>query len=153
MRLIRHSLLKISAIMTLVILAATLASAQNATLQKISPQAGACATGPCVSTYHNDPMRDGVNSSETALKPSLFPSQSAANFGLLTPAAGGASGAVDGLIYAQPLYLSGVVTVSYTHLIASGHVYCAVGEASKVVMLPFTSRKYPRVFRTFSSML
>jgi hypothetical protein len=95
--------------MTLVILAATLASAQNATLQKISPQAGACATGPCVSTYHNDPMRDGVNSSETALKPSLFPSQSAANFGLLTPAAGGASGAVDGLIYAQPLYLSGVV--------------------------------------------
>jgi hypothetical protein len=108
-RLIRHSLLKISAIMTLVILAATLASAQNATLQKISPQAGACATGPCVSTYHNDPMRDGVNSSETALKPSLFPSQSAANFGLLTPAAGGASGAVDGLIYAQPLYLSGVV--------------------------------------------
>ena len=71
-------------------------------------QTNACTTAPCVTTYHNDPMRDGVNSQETALKPTLFPSQSAANFGLLTPAAGGATGAVDGLIYAQPLYLSAV---------------------------------------------
>ncbi len=71
-------------------------------------QTGACKTAPCVTGYHNDPMRDGVNSHETILKPTLFPSQSSANFGLLTPAAGGATGAVDGLVYAQPLYLSGV---------------------------------------------
>src|ERR1022692_604802 len=71
-------------------------------------QTGACSTGPCVTTYHNDPMRDGVNSREMILKPTLFPTQSGANFGLLPPAAGGATGAVDGLIYAQPLYLSAV---------------------------------------------
>lgn len=75
-------------------------------------QAGACTSGPCVTTSHNDPMRDGVNSQETTLTPSLFPSQSTANFGLLVPEAGGASGAVDGLIYAQPLYLSGVSMAS-----------------------------------------
>jgi hypothetical protein len=71
-------------------------------------QAGACATGPCVSTYHNDPARDGVQSQESSLSPSLFPASGPANFGLLVPATGGATGAVDGLIYAQPLYLSGV---------------------------------------------
>jgi len=71
-------------------------------------QSGACSNGPCVATYHNDPMRDGVNSQETTLTQSLFPSQNGANFGLLKPSAGGVSGAVDGLIYAQPLYLSGV---------------------------------------------
>jgi hypothetical protein len=71
-------------------------------------QAGACATGPCVSTYHYDNMRDGVQAQESSLSPSLFPTKGLANFGLLEPAAGGATGAVDGLIYAQPLYLSGV---------------------------------------------
>ena len=71
-------------------------------------QADPCSSRPCVTTYHNDPMRDGVNSRETALRPNLFPSQTGANFGKLTPAAGGATGAVDGLIYAQPLYLSAV---------------------------------------------
>ena len=71
-------------------------------------QAGACTTGPCVSTYHYENMRDGVQSQESTLSPTLFPTGRAANFGLLVPAAGGATGAVDGLIYAQPLYLSGV---------------------------------------------
>lgn len=86
------------ALFTITVLSACLAHAQ----------VGACATGPCVTTYHNDPMRDGVNSQEKVLKPNLFTSQANANFGLLTPATGGATGAVDGLIYAQPLYLSGV---------------------------------------------
>jgi hypothetical protein len=71
-------------------------------------QSGACSSGPCVATYHNNATRDGVNSQETTLTPSLFPSQSDANFGLLQPSSSGASGAVDGMIYAQPLYLSGV---------------------------------------------
>lgn len=75
-------------------------------------QAGACGSGPCVATYHNDSMRDGVNSKESILSPSLFSAHGSANFGLLTPAAGGATGAVDGLIYAQPLYLSGVAMAS-----------------------------------------
>jgi len=77
-------------------------------LHSAQAQSGACSTGACVATYHNDPARDGVNPNETVLTPSLFPSTSAANFGLLTPSSGGASGAVDGLIYAQPLYLSAV---------------------------------------------
>ncbi len=89
---------QLGAVVIVTILATTTAPAQ----------AGACATGPCVSTYHNDNMRDGVQSQETSLSPSLFPAKGAANFGLLVPAAGGATGAVDGLIYAQPLYLSGV---------------------------------------------
>jgi len=71
-------------------------------------QSGACSNGPCVATAHNDPARDGVNSQETTLTPSLFPSQSGANFGLLKPSSAGASGGVDGMIFAQPLYLSGV---------------------------------------------
>ncbi len=75
-------------------------------------QAGACVGGPCVATYHNDPARDGVQPQESILSPSLFPSQNTANFGLLVPAAGGATGAVDGLIYAQPLYLSNVTMAS-----------------------------------------
>ena len=75
-------------------------------------QAGACVGGPCVATYHNDPARDGVQAQESFLSPSLFPSQSTANFGLLVPTAGGATGAVDGLIYAQPLYLSNVTMAS-----------------------------------------
>jgi hypothetical protein len=57
-------------------------------------------------------MRDGVNSQETALTPTLFSAKGGANFGLLAPQAGGATGAVDGLIYAQPLYLSGVTMAS-----------------------------------------
>jgi hypothetical protein len=90
------------------VLATTVATAQSPK-QRINPQqVGACATGPCVPTYHNDPARDGVQSQESTLNPSLFPLKGTANFGLLVPAAGGATGAVDGLIYAQPLYLSGV---------------------------------------------
>jgi hypothetical protein len=96
-------------LISVIVTALAALSAAQTKPQKIDPTtAGACATGPCVSTYHNDPARDGVNSQETALTPSLFPAQAAANFGLLVPAAGGATGAVDGLIYAQPLYLSGV---------------------------------------------
>ena len=83
-------------------------SAVTAIFAVRSAQAQACASGPCVSTYHNDPLRDGVMSQETALTPSLFPATGSANFGLLTPAAGGATGVVDGIIYAEPLYLSGV---------------------------------------------
>jgi hypothetical protein len=66
----------------------------------------------CVATYHNDGYRDGVNSNETALKPSLFTvPQTSSNFGLLGTNAM-TSTTIDGLIYAQPLFLSGVSMAS-----------------------------------------
>src|ERR1039458_2705829 len=46
------------------------AVAQNITTG--APGANCTGTGVCVSTYHNDNFRDGVNSNEIALKPSLF---------------------------------------------------------------------------------
>ena len=81
------------------VLAATPAWAQ----QPISGSPGACkaAGSPCVSTYHNDNARDGVNSNETLLTPSTM---TASKFGLLP----GGTVNVDGLIYAQPQYLTGV---------------------------------------------
>lgn len=98
----------------------------------VSAQAGACTSGPCVSTYHNDGMRDGVNSQETILSPKLFPAQSAANFGLLVPAAGGATGAVDGLIYTQPLYLSGVAMATTSGCSGNQNIVLVATENNSV---------------------
>ncbi len=58
-----------------------------------------CSTLPCVTTYHNDNARTGVNSNEVSISPSVLTSHT---FGVL------GSVTVDGLVYAQPLYLSGV---------------------------------------------
>ena len=52
-----------------------------------------------VTTYHNDTLRTGLNAKETILTPSNV---SSGKFGLLF------SLPVDGQVYAQPLYLSGV---------------------------------------------
>jgi hypothetical protein len=101
-------------------------------------QAGACVSGPCVTTYHNDPARDGVNSQETILTPSLFPSQSGANFGLLKPAAGGATGAVDGLLYAQPLYLSGVAMASSSGCSGTQNIVLVATENNSVYAFTWT---------------
>ena len=57
---------------------------------------GAPAGSASVLTYHNDDMRDGVNSNETILNPSNVNPQ---QFGKLTALS------VDGQIYAQPLYV------------------------------------------------
>jgi hypothetical protein len=83
-------------------------------------------------------MRDGVNSQETILTPSLFPSQSGANFGLLTPAAGGATGAVDGLIYAQPLYLSGVAMASSSGCSGTQNIVLVATENNSVYAFSWT---------------
>lgn len=91
----------------------------------IIASAGACkAVGsPCVPTYHNDNARDGVNPHETVLTPTNL---SITNFGLLP----GGNVTVDGLIYAQPLYLSGVA-VSTTNCPAAGGPYNLVLVATE----------------------
>jgi hypothetical protein len=78
---------------------------------------GACAASasPCVPTYHNDADRDGNNPYEAVLSPSIF--TGTPDFGLLKTDPSGATGAVDGLVYAQPLYLS---SVSMTAPLAPG---------------------------------
>lgn len=53
---------------------------------------------PCVTTYHNDNNRDGVNPHESTFTPSYVGSHT---FSATTVA-------TDGLIYAQPLYIHGL---------------------------------------------
>ena len=53
------------------------------------------ATNPCVSTYHNDNNRDGVNPNETTFTPGYVQTHSFTAMSYPT----------DGLIYAQPLYI------------------------------------------------
>jgi hypothetical protein len=57
------------------------------------------ASPACVWTYHNDNTRGGVNPNESTLTP-----QNVANLTVLK------SVTTDGLIYAQPLYISGIGT-------------------------------------------
>jgi hypothetical protein len=83
-------------------------------------------------------MRDGVNAQETALKPSLFTTPTGANFGLLTPAAGGATGAVDGLIFAQPLYLSGVSMASTSACPGTQNIVLVATENNSVYAFSWT---------------
>jgi len=59
-----------------------------------------------VTTYHNDNARTGQNTSETVLTPANVNSQ---KFGLLF------SVAMDGDVYAQPLYVAGVTISGGTH--------------------------------------
>jgi hypothetical protein len=93
------------------VLASTMAWGQH----PIVGTPGACkaAGSACVPTYHNDNARDGVNPNETVLTPSTF---ATGNFGLLS----GGTVTVDGLIYAQPLYLSAVAVSTPTCPAASG---------------------------------
>jgi hypothetical protein len=67
---------------------------------------GACvnSTDPCVPTYHNDKSRDGVQPNET-LTQSLL---TGGSFGFIGSSAANTSTVIDGLIYAQPLYLTGI---------------------------------------------
>ncbi len=66
----------------------------------------AAAAGVNVTTYHNDNARDGWYSSETTLTPQNVNSTS---FGKLRELA------VDGLVDAQPLYVSGLSIAGQTH--------------------------------------
>jgi hypothetical protein len=59
---------------------------------------GNCSSTPCVTTHHNNNARTGVNSLETVLVANSFPS----GFGASTTVS------LDGMVYAQPLYVYGV---------------------------------------------
>jgi hypothetical protein len=55
-----------------------------------------CGTNPCLTTYHNSNLRTGWNSREKVLVANNFPSLTATPVGL---------NVIDGMIYAQPLYM------------------------------------------------
>ncbi len=61
---------------------------------------------PAVLTYHNDPARDGINAREYALTPLTV---STVTFGKLF------SCAVDGAVYAQPLWVRGLTIAGGVH--------------------------------------
>ena len=63
-----------------------------------------CAGGPCVLTSHNDLARDGVVNNENALTPVTVNSST---FGVVASITG-----LQGQIYAQPLYISGLYSAS-----------------------------------------
>jgi hypothetical protein len=82
-----------------------------------------------VLTYHNDTARDGVNSREFALSSSTV---TTSTFGKLF------SCAVDGAVYAQPLWMRGVSVAGSTHnvfLVATQHdsVYLFDADSSPCV--------------------
>ena len=62
-----------------------------------------------VTTYHNDNARTGQNTQETILTPANVNSR---QFGMLFTVP------VDGVVYAQPLYLAGVTIAGGTHNVA-----------------------------------
>jgi hypothetical protein len=62
--------------------------------------------GVNVTTYHNDNSRDGLNASETILTPANVRSATFGKLSLLS---------VDGLVDAEPLYLSAVTVKGQTH--------------------------------------
>ena len=67
---------------------------------------GGGALGVDVTTYHNDNARDGLNASETILTPANVSSATFGKLNLLS---------VDGLVDAEPLYLSAVTIGGQTH--------------------------------------
>ncbi len=66
----------------------------------------AAPVGVNVTTYHNDNSRDGLNASETILTPANVNSATFGKLNLLS---------VDGLVDAEPLYLSAVTIGGQTH--------------------------------------
>ncbi len=66
----------------------------------------AAAAGNDVTTYHDDNARDGLNANETMLTPAKVSSATFGKLNFLT---------TDGLVDAEPLYLSGVTIKGQTH--------------------------------------
>lgn len=79
----------------------------------------------CVTTYHNDPARDGVNGNETVLTPAIV---SGSTFTLLKNFDN-----LDGLVYAQPLYLSGVTMAASTSCAGSNKSIAIVATENNTI--------------------
>jgi hypothetical protein len=82
---------------------ATWGSFAGSTTLAVNP-APCSGSGPCVLTYHDDLARDGVVGNETTLTPANVNSTT---FGTLATITG-----LNGQIYAQPLYMSGLYKTS-----------------------------------------
>jgi len=90
-------------------ISASISAMKASTLMTVAPVSTSnnpCSSGPCVLTYHNDNNRDGVFSNEMQLTPA----------NVVKPGFGGKGKISDlnGQIYAQPLYLSGMFGMSQT---------------------------------------
>lgn len=83
-----------------------------------------------MTTYHNDQARDGVNGNETVLTPGIV---SGSTFTLLKNFDN-----LDGLVYAQPLYLSGVTMNRTTSCPGSNKniAIVATENFSRIVLAP-----------------
>jgi hypothetical protein len=87
--------------------------------------------GPCVLTYHYDLARDGVQSNETVLTPAKIKAVGA--FGKVGSITG-----LHGQIYAQPLYVSGLNSVSSKGnvvLVATQQDYVYAFDADSYTMI------------------
>jgi hypothetical protein len=88
----------------------------SATLLTVTGPNAPCV-GPCVLSYHNDNARDGVYSTETILNPSNVVKT---KFGRVASITG-----LNGQIYAQPLFMSGLYNMS-----SRGNVLYVATEAN-----------------------
>ncbi|HEY3975325.1 MAG TPA: hypothetical protein VGM18_20145 [Candidatus Sulfotelmatobacter sp.] len=91
-------------IVVVITITASIAWAQDP-IDPNTPGACVTVTTPCVTTYHNDKSRDGVQPNESILNSTLI---AAGTFGFIGSSAANTSTVIDGLIYAQPLYLTGI---------------------------------------------
>jgi hypothetical protein len=97
---------------------ATLNSLNNATVLTVTGPNNPCV-GPCVLSYHNDLSRDGVFSGETILNPTNVVKT---KFGRVASITG-----LNGQIYAQPLFMSGLYSMS-----SRGNVLYVATEANAI---------------------
>lgn len=79
------------------------ASLTSSTVLTVTGPNAPC-NGPCVLSYHNDLSRDGVFSGETILNPTNVAKTKFGRVGMIT--------GLNGQIYAQPLFLSGLYSMS-----------------------------------------
>lgn len=99
--------------------------------------AGACihTTDACVTTYHNDNNRDGVQPNEGTLNPTLL---SGGSFGFIGQSSTTAATTIDGLIYAQPLYLHAITMKTSSNSFCSGTMNIVVVASENNTVYAFS---------------
>jgi len=118
-------------LVSLAVLFSVRASVAQNPVDPNTPSACATAGTPCVTTYHNDNSRDGVNPNETALTVSALQN---GNFALLN----GGTITVPGLIYAQPLYLSKVAMNSSTSCPGTQNIILVATQSNLLYALTYS---------------